>query len=74
MISPDTIQDDIKKDNYYYRIYIRTASDQLKNKAGKAFPIVPGMVVTADIKSGSKSIMNYLLKPFNKANEALRER
>lgn len=74
VISPDTIQDEIKKDNYYYRIYIRTASDQLKNKAGKAFPIVPGMVVTADIKSGSKSIMNYLLKPFNKANEALRER
>ena len=46
----------------------------LVNKAGKQFPIVPGMVTTADIRTGSKTVWNYLTKPFNKASEALRER
>ena len=74
VISPDTIQDDVKKEVYYYRVYIRTDSDHLKNKAGKIFPIVPGMVATVDIKTGRKSVLAYLMKPLNKAKEALRER
>lgn len=73
-ISPDTIQDDVKRDIYYYRVYIRTDVSVLKNKSGKAFPIFPGMIATVDISTGSKSVLDYLLKPFNKANEALRER
>lgn len=74
VISPDTIRDEVKQDQFYYRVYIRTDSDKLYNKAGKAFNITPGMVATVDIKTGQKTIMDYLLKPFNKAKEALRER
>ena len=74
VISPDTLRDEVKQDQYYYRVYIRTDSDKLYNKAGKAFAITPGMVATVDIKTGSKTIIEYLLKPFNKAKEALRER
>ena len=73
-ISPDTIQDDVKRDQYYYRVYIRTEEDFLTNKAGKKFPIVPGMIATVDIHTGSKTILDYLIKPFNRAAEALRER
>lgn len=73
-ISPDTIQDDVKRDVYYYRVYIRTDADHLKNKAGENFPIVPGMIATVDIHTGSKTVLDYLLKPLNKAREALRER
>lgn len=73
-ISPDTIQDDVRREVYYYRVYIRTDADVLKNKAGKAFPIFPGMIATVDIHTGSKSVLDYLIKPFNKAREALRER
>lgn len=73
-ISPDTIQDDVKRDVYYYRVYIRTDADQLKNKSGESFPIVPGMIANVDIHTGSKSVLDYLLKPLNKAREALRER
>jgi len=73
-ISPDTIQDDVKRDVYYYRVYIRTDADHLKNKNGQAFPIVPGMIATVDIHTGSKSVFDYLIKPLNKAGEALRER
>lgn len=74
MISPDTIQDDVKRDVYFYRVYIRTNTNHLENKQGKEFPIFPGMIATVDIKTGSKSILDYLLKPLNKAKEALRER
>ena len=63
-----------KQDQFYYRVYIRTDSDRLYNKAGKTFSITPGMVATVDIRTGQKTIMDYLLKPFNKAKEALRER
>lgn len=73
-ISPDTLQDEVKKDVYYYRVYIRTDSDHLKNKSGKVFSIVPGMIATVDIHTGSKTVLDYLLKPLNKAREALRER
>lgn len=73
-ISPDTIQDEIKPENFYYRVFIRTGSDVLENKAGAQFSIVPGMIATVDIKTGQKTIMDYLIKPLNRAREALRER
>ena len=73
-ISPDTIRDEVKPEIVYYRVFIRTNSDTLRNKAGKQFPIVPGMVATADIRTGRKSIWQYLVKPMNRAREALRER
>ena len=73
-ISPDTIRDEVNPDIYYYRVFVRTRSDALVNKAGRRFPIVPGMIATADIHTGSKTILQYLLKPLNRAQEALRER
>lgn len=74
VISPDTLRDEVKQDQFYYRVYIRTDTDKLINKAGGEFNITPGMVATVDIKTGEKTVMDYLLKPFNKAKEALRER
>lgn len=73
-ISPDTIQDEINRTEYYYRVYILTQADALINQDGKRFPIVPGMVASVDVKTGSKTIFDYLVKPINKASEALRER
>ncbi|RFD24045.1 secretion protein HlyD [Pseudomonas sp. GL93] len=73
-ISPDTIQDKVKPENYYYRVFIQTDSNVLTNKAGERFAIVPGMIATVDIKTGSKTVLEYLIKPFNKAQEAMRER
>ncbi|WP_439652607.1 HlyD family type I secretion periplasmic adaptor subunit [Morganella morganii] len=74
LISPDTLKDEIQRDHVYYRVLIRTSRDVLINKAGKEFQIFPGMVAEVDIKTGSKSILRYLVKPLNRANEALRER
>ncbi|KGT48663.1 HlyD family efflux transporter periplasmic adaptor subunit [Acinetobacter sp. HR7] len=74
VISPDTLRDEVKQDQFYYRVYIRTDSDKLTNKAGQEFNITPGMVATVDIRTGEKTVLDYLIKPFNKAKEALRER
>lgn len=73
-ISPDTIQDETRPGEYFYHVLILTDSDALINQAGKEFPIVPGMVASVDVKTGSKTIFDYLVKPFNQAGEALRER
>ncbi|RFD32549.1 secretion protein HlyD [Pseudomonas sp. GL93] len=74
LISPDTLQDDVHRDVYYYRVYIITDSDSLTNKSNEKLPIVPGMIATVDIHTGEKTILSYLIKPFNKGREALRER
>ncbi|AKX44876.1 secretion protein HlyD [Thiopseudomonas alkaliphila] len=74
MISPDTIQDEVKPEIYYYRVFIRTETDSLSTKNGNQYPIVPGMIATVDIKTGEKTVFDYLMKPINKAKEALRER
>ncbi|WP_343553773.1 HlyD family efflux transporter periplasmic adaptor subunit [Pantoea sp.] len=73
-VSPDTLQDEFKHDEFYYRIYIRTQKAQLINSAGRKFAIIPGMVANVEIKTGQKTVMDYLLKPLNKAKESLRER
>lgn len=74
MISPDTMQDEAKPDVFYYRAYIRTENDTLENDVGASLPIVPGMVATVDIRTGQKTIFDYLMKPLNHARDALRER
>lgn len=74
-VSPDTLQDDIHRDRYYYRVWVKTkASNMVSRKNGASLPLLPGMVATVDIHTGQKSVLQYLLKPLNKASEALRER
>ena len=71
-IGADTIPDE--KGNPYYRVILRTSSNHLGSDKDP-LPIIPGMVVTADIKTGRKSVMDYMLQPIQVArHEALRER
>lgn len=73
-IAPDTVRDDVKPEIFYYRVFIRTEDDALVSEDGRRFPIVPGMIATVDINTGSKTVWDYLLKPLSKAKDALRER
>lgn len=74
IVSPDTIQDEVQRDQFYYRVYVRTDHAELENRSGKRFPILPGMVASVEIKTGQKTVLDYLIKPLNKVKEALRER
>lgn len=73
-ISPDTMRDEANPEIQYYRVFVRTHYDELTNAAGQRFPIVPGMIAAVEIHTGSKTVFDYLVKPLNKAREALRER
>jgi adhesin transport system membrane fusion protein len=73
-ISPDTIQDEVRPDVHYYRVYVRTTKNYLVNKLGKRFNITPGMIANVDVHTGKRTVLEYLLKPLNKAKEAMRER
>jgi adhesin transport system membrane fusion protein len=77
-ISPDTLKDDQKAaagrpDDTYYRVLILTDSSALE-AGGKSLPIIPGMVASVEVRTGEKTILDYLLKPVLKAREAFRER
>ena len=81
LISPDTLQDNrrpselkLNHDESYYRVIVKTSSNQLVDKAGKPLPIIPGMVATVDIKTGEKTVFEYLVKPITRLKQALRER
>ena len=71
-ISADTIKDE--QGESFYHVYLRTEENSLLHH-GEELPIIPGMTVTAEILTGEKSVLNYLLKPILRARDsALRER
>lgn len=58
----------------YYKATIRLLQDRV-GFGGMNYPITPGMVLQAQIKTGSKSIARYMLKPiFNSLDVAFSER
>ena len=67
---------DLKLDpnQVYYRVLVQTENNSLKDKNGKPMPIIPGMVATVDIKTGEKTIFQYLIKPITRMKQALSER
>lgn len=71
-ISADSIVDD--KGNAFFLVRIRTDKSYLESQ-GKKYPIIPGMIATADILTGKKTVLEYLMKPILKAKStALQER
>ena len=83
LVGADTISNsmqnranDLKLDpnQVYYRVLVQTENNSLKDKNGKPMPIIPGMVATVDIKTGEKTIFQYLIKPITRMKQALSER
>jgi adhesin transport system membrane fusion protein len=71
-ISPDAIEnaDGIP----YYKIRISTTKDYFQREAVK-YQLVPGVQVTASIRTGQRSVLAYLTDPFlGSFRNALRER
>lgn len=73
-ISPDTLRDEVKRDETYYRAIVKTKASGLKTMKGDWLPIIPGMQAQVDIKTGEKSVLSYLFKPMLRVREAFRER
>ena len=75
-ISADAIVDDrpgVTPESYYL---VRVRTSQGSHGAGKGkLRVIPGMQATVDIRTGRRTVLQYLLKPMLRAKEnALRER
>ena len=58
----------------YFPVVVETQSNVLE-RAGETFEIRPGMVASVDVLTGERTVLDYILKPFRKAQlEAMRER
>ncbi|MFZ7215955.1 HlyD family type I secretion periplasmic adaptor subunit [[Pasteurella] aerogenes] len=81
LLSPDTLQDDrrpselkLNPDESYYRILVETSNSKLMDKNGVPLEITPGMTAVVDIKTGEKTIFQYLIKPITRMKQAMQER
>lgn len=81
LISPDTLRDktrpselNLNPEEAYYRILVETHQNSLTDKNGKPMPIIPGMIASVDVKTGEKTIFQYLIKPITRMKQALQER
>lgn len=71
-ISATSFEDE--KGEPYFKVLIALNNPDLKRN-GKDYAVLPGMVVTADIVTGEKSLARYLLKPvFRSMDVAFSER
>ena len=68
-VSSDTLSDE--RNSRYYRVELKVDSIPPSYRDN---PIVPGMPVTADIVTGRRTVLQYVLSPLNRfSNSAFRE-
>lgn len=80
-ISPGALKDEESKaarrpgvDDTYYRVMVLTESNTLMKSGSQALRVIPGMTATVDIRTGEKSLLQYLLRPLLRVQEAFREK
>lgn len=72
-VSADSLLDQNSGETFY-QVQVATPVSELE-KDGRKFPIIPGMITSVEIITGEKTVLDYLMKPINKArSEALTER
>ena len=75
-ISPDALGEEAKAastDSTYYRAMIHSDVSTLR-QAGKPLTVMPGMTASVEVLTGERTVMQYLLMPLTKSQEAFRER
>ncbi|WP_337995438.1 HlyD family type I secretion periplasmic adaptor subunit [Oleispirillum naphthae] len=73
VVAPDA-STDAKTGQPYFQVIVETEQTWMGNTPGE-FPISPGMQATADIHTGTRSVLDYLIRPVLKLkHEAFRER
>ncbi len=75
-MSPDALGDSERNagaEGTWYRALVRADPSTLK-AGGKPLTVLPGMVGTAEISTGRRSVLSFLVRPMMKAQEAFTER
>ncbi|PKN16262.1 MAG: hemolysin secretion protein D [Deltaproteobacteria bacterium HGW-Deltaproteobacteria-23] len=66
-VSADTIKEESKGGELtYYRVHVTTTAKPVKTTTGKTLDILPGMTAQVDIKTGDRTVLEYILKPIRK--------
>lgn len=75
-ISADTLSERLRQDEQpYYRVHVRVTDKQFSGKPDATLEILPGMTTMVEIKTGRKTVLNYLTKPIVKTiSESLGEK
>ncbi|OBY24596.1 HlyD family type I secretion periplasmic adaptor subunit [Leisingera sp. JC1] len=72
-VSADTFEDERNpRAEPYYRVTVRVDKSGFTERQ-QSIEIRPGMRATAELQTGAKTVLQYLLKPLYKSREALRE-
>jgi adhesin transport system membrane fusion protein len=82
-LSPDTMKDERQQrkpggtpadmEEGYYRILVRIKDANLVRK-GVTMEPTPGMTASVEIRTGQKTVLEYLFRPLQNVSQALRER
>lgn len=82
-LSPDTLKDErqqrrpgsnpVDLEEGYFRILIRIKDPNMVRKGVKIEP-TPGMTATVEIRTGQKTVLEYLFRPLQNVSQALTER
>lgn len=82
-LSPDTLKDERQQrkpgatpadmEEGFYRILVRIKDTYLVRKGTKIEP-TPGMTATVEIRTGQKTVLEYLFRPLQNVSQAFRER
>lgn len=74
-ISADTLSEDLRQgEQPYYRVLVRTTGRQFSGSK-ENLEIQPGMTATIEVKTGQRTVLQYLLKPITKTlTQSLGER
>jgi membrane fusion protein, adhesin transport system len=82
-LSPDTLPDENRQrrpgasgvdlGGGYYRILIKV-TDKNPDRKGMTLRPLPGMSATVEIRTGQKTVLEYVFRPLQSVNQALRER
>ena len=80
-VSPDTLKDErqqkpgnpVALEEGHYRVIVKLDHSEINYK-GEKMPIIAGMVTTVDIRTGTKTVLEYLLRPLQKVSEAMTEK
>ncbi|WP_243373689.1 HlyD family type I secretion periplasmic adaptor subunit [Geotalea sp. SG265] len=75
-VSADTIKEEGKAGELtYYRVHVATNAKPVRTATGRSLDILPGMTAQVDIRTGERTVLDYLLKPLRKTlTESMGER
>lgn len=75
-VSADSLKEETNRGmDIYYRVRVKPASHPVTSTTGRVLEVLPGMTAQVDIRTGERTVMDYLLKPLRKTlSESFGER